>query len=296
MITRTTRSRVLIFAIAALALGLYAGAAVAEEGNETQVHKIKIHQRAQCEGDDCEDGGHRAIFIDDDGNTQLLEGEDLEWIGEDGENHFVKMMHGAHKGGFLGVGLTELTPELRAHFGVPEDAGVMVSKIVDDSPAQRAGIRVGDIITLVDGEAVGSGAGLAGEIGGHADGESVIVEVWRDGVAQQISATLDEREVGALAGMPRIHGLLGGDHGAMMHPMHRMHGEGGGPMTEKRIVVQCDDDTEDCTVEMGEGDLEFDCGGAEEFEVQVECRDEGCTCTVNGEETDCSEIPGVPSQ
>ena len=36
--------------------------------------------------------------------------------------------------GFLGVGLTELTPELRTHFGVPEESGVMVSKVEPGKP------------------------------------------------------------------------------------------------------------------------------------------------------------------
>ena len=43
--------------------------------------------------------------------------------------------------GYLGVGLTELTPELRTHFGVPEESGVMVSKVEPGSPAEKAGSR-----------------------------------------------------------------------------------------------------------------------------------------------------------
>ena len=51
-----------------------------------------------------------------------------------------------HSGKVLGVGLTDLTPELREHFGVGGDAGVMISRVVEDSPAAKAGLRVGDII------------------------------------------------------------------------------------------------------------------------------------------------------
>ncbi|HEY0510785.1 MAG TPA: PDZ domain-containing protein, partial [Thermoanaerobaculia bacterium] len=58
--------------------------------------------------------------------------------------------------GYLGIGLTELTPELRTHFGVPEEAGVMVSKVEPGSPAEKAGIKVGDILTRVDGNAIKS--------------------------------------------------------------------------------------------------------------------------------------------
>ena len=42
--------------------------------------------------------------------------------------------------GYLGVQLLDLTPELRVHFGVSEDSGVMISQIVEDSPAAAAGL------------------------------------------------------------------------------------------------------------------------------------------------------------
>jgi S1-C subfamily serine protease len=56
--------------------------------------------------------------------------------------------------GYLGVGLTDLTPELRAHFGVPQEAGVMVSKVDAGSPAEKAGLKVGDVVTAIDGKPV----------------------------------------------------------------------------------------------------------------------------------------------
>src|SRR5262245_50302044 len=56
--------------------------------------------------------------------------------------------------GYLGVGLTDLTPELRTHFGAPEDAGVMVSKVEPGSPADKAGIKVGDVLASIDGKEV----------------------------------------------------------------------------------------------------------------------------------------------
>jgi len=46
----------------------------------------------------------------------------------------------------LGVALEPMTPELRAYFGAPPDRGVLVSRVVPGSPAERAGLRVGDVI------------------------------------------------------------------------------------------------------------------------------------------------------
>lgn len=96
--------------------------------------------------------------------------------------------------GYLGVGLTDLTPELRTHFGVPEDAGVMVSKVEPGSPAEKAGIKVGDVLTLVDGKEVKSSWDVRSKIRGYDDGHQVPVEVWRNGKAQNLTITLVKRE------------------------------------------------------------------------------------------------------
>jgi membrane-associated protease RseP (regulator of RpoE activity) len=96
--------------------------------------------------------------------------------------------------GYLGVGLTDLSPELRTHFGVPEDSGVMVAKVEPGSPAEKAGIKVGDILTSIDGKAVKSSWDVRGKVRGYDDGQQVPVEVWRNGKAQNVSVGIVERE------------------------------------------------------------------------------------------------------
>ncbi len=107
--------------------------------------------------------------------------------------------------GFLGVGLRELTPELQAHFGAPEGSGVLVASVSDDSPAAAAGIRVGDVITAVDGLAVDSARDLSREIR-HRPGDSVAIEIYRDGARRQITAALAARETHAWHHGGRHHG------------------------------------------------------------------------------------------
>lgn len=60
----------------------------------------------------------------------------------------------ADHGPRMGVELLELTPELRVFFGAPEDAGIMVSHVDKGSPAEHAGIRVGDVIYRAAGEQI----------------------------------------------------------------------------------------------------------------------------------------------
>ncbi len=95
---------------------------------------------------------------------------------------------------FLGVETSSLTPELREHFGVPADAGVMLSKIIADSAAEAAGLAVGDIVTRVDGETISSAGSLGRAIRAKSGGDAVDVEYWRDGAKYHATATLTERE------------------------------------------------------------------------------------------------------
>jgi hypothetical protein len=96
-------------------------------------------------------------------------------------------------GGYLGVGLLDLTPELRTHFGVPEDAGVLVSKVAPGSPAEKAGIKVGDILTGIDGKPAASSFDVRNRVRGAEEGAAATVEVWRNGKVQTLTATLEKR-------------------------------------------------------------------------------------------------------
>jgi membrane-associated protease RseP (regulator of RpoE activity) len=156
---------VLVAGVMAAALPVTA-AATEDEVEQKRAHRIVI----QRSGDDHEVDVRRII--------------DLE--------HHGLGVHGLG-GGFLGVRLVDLTPELRTHFGVPEGAGVLVSAVVDDSPAFRAGIEVGDIVTGLDGEPVTSSRALSHAVRGRDDGETVVVELWRDGRLETASAAIENR-------------------------------------------------------------------------------------------------------
>lgn len=119
--------------------------------------------------------------------------EILRFHSRDGEPFAWSFGNGRARG-YLGVGIVQLTPELREHFGAPADRGVMVSKVVDDSPAATAGIAVGDILLSVDDEAIDGEWDLIREIGKHGDGETVSIEVQRDGTPFSVTATLEERD------------------------------------------------------------------------------------------------------
>lgn len=97
------------------------------------------------------------------------------------------------QGGYLGVSTTNLTAELRQHFGATE-SGVLVAKVFDDTPASRAGLRVGDVIVRVDGKDVTSSWELSRALRTREKGEQVRIDYLRDRRSQQASVTLDERK------------------------------------------------------------------------------------------------------
>ncbi len=96
---------------------------------------------------------------------------------------------------FLGVQTIDLTPELREHFRVSKDAGVLVGKVVPDSPAAKAGLRVGDIITAVDGSAVESPGGLSRSVRNRKKGDALRIDYTRNGANATAVATVIEREM-----------------------------------------------------------------------------------------------------
>lgn len=96
--------------------------------------------------------------------------------------------------GYLGVLLLDLTPDLRRHFGAPEESGVMISQIAEDSPAETAGLRVADVVTALDGDAVANSRALARHIAAHDKGDSVTLEIWRDGKRLEEQVEIGERQ------------------------------------------------------------------------------------------------------
>jgi serine protease Do len=76
-----------------------------------------------------------------------------------------------HAGRRVGVTTTPLTDQLADYFGVGREGGVLVTSVTENSPAAKAGLKAGDIITEVDGEHVRSAADLARLVGRKDDGD-----------------------------------------------------------------------------------------------------------------------------
>jgi serine protease Do len=94
--------------------------------------------------------------------------------------------------GWLGVSLQPLTPELAASFGVKDGKGALVSEVVPDSPAARAGLRAGDVVIEINGRKVDHPADLARTVGLASPGDDARIKVWRDQRERTIEVKLRE--------------------------------------------------------------------------------------------------------
>lgn len=94
--------------------------------------------------------------------------------------------------GFIGVRHQPVTEELAAAMGLPTKQGALIAEVVDDMPADKAGLRQGDVITHVDGEEIVGATGLAKAIGSRRPGDRVEVQVLREGRSQDLQLTLTE--------------------------------------------------------------------------------------------------------
>ena len=96
-------------------------------------------------------------------------------------------------GGWMGVRLIDIPADLRVHFGAPTDAGVLVGEVEKDSPAGRAGVSVGDVVTAVDGGKVASLWEIARTVRRRTAGETIQLDVIRSRAKKTLPVKIEER-------------------------------------------------------------------------------------------------------
>jgi membrane-associated protease RseP (regulator of RpoE activity) len=94
--------------------------------------------------------------------------------------------------GRLGLKVQELDGQLGEYFGTAK--GVLVNSVEADSPAARAGLKAGDVVTAVNGKAVAEPPELIEAVQAVEDGATLAIEYTRDKKAQSTKVTLDKRE------------------------------------------------------------------------------------------------------
>lgn len=94
--------------------------------------------------------------------------------------------------GWLGVAIQAVTPDLAEQFGIKDDKGAIVGDVLDDSPAERAGLQRGDVIVEYDGKEVADPSTLRNSVAATPPGRKVQLRIVRDGKAQSAEVTIAE--------------------------------------------------------------------------------------------------------
>jgi serine protease Do len=96
------------------------------------------------------------------------------------------------KRGYLGIEMAQdVSAEVAGRLGMKPGQGVIVARVVENSPAAKAGLKPDDVITALNGEALHDNRSLVRTVGNLPIGQAVSVEVLRDGKPQKLSLTLE---------------------------------------------------------------------------------------------------------
>lgn len=109
--------------------------------------------------------------------------------------------------GFIGIGISDVTPDNAKFFNVNNPAGAVVTQVDPNSPGAKAGLKIGDVVTKLDGKTVTDAGELQVEVGQKHPGETIQLDVMRDGKSMTIPVTLQSMNG------PNENGTANAEHG-----------------------------------------------------------------------------------
>ena len=156
--------------------------------------------------------------------------------------------------GWLGVSIQPLSPELAKSFNAKDNKGVLISDVLPDSPASRAGLQAGDILLEFDGKKLEGPSDLQRAVGLATPGTTAKAKVWRDHAEKTLELKIgdapEEREAAARANRSRT--LLGLDVRSITPDIARQLNL---RSTEGVVVVQVEDGSAAAEAGVQRGDV-----------------------------------------
>jgi serine protease Do len=92
----------------------------------------------------------------------------------------------------LGVSVTTVTSTIQQYYNLSVNAGALITSVTSGSPADKAGLRAGDVIIKIGDEDINTAAELSSAIGSHQIGDQIEIVYYRGNVQQVVTATLEE--------------------------------------------------------------------------------------------------------
>ncbi len=124
--------------------------------------------------------------------------------------------------GFLGVQAQDLSPELAEAFGLDRRSGAVINRVLEDSPAERAGFEAGDVVIKLNGHKIRNAGDVRNRIGLLSVGEKASFEMLRNGKPLTIVATIEARVAETSPARFKNERLAGVSVGDLTedHPLH----------------------------------------------------------------------------
>ena len=117
--------------------------------------------------------------------------------------------HGEVKRGRLGFTAQDLSPELAEAFGIKQRKGVVVARVEEESAAEKAGMRAGDVIIAVNGDQVEDSTDVRNMIGLIRVGTKIEIDIVRDGKQKRLVAKIAEKKSKSIPGEEMSEALAG---------------------------------------------------------------------------------------
>ncbi|HYL88075.1 MAG TPA: DegQ family serine endoprotease [Burkholderiales bacterium] len=122
------------------------------------------------------------------------------------------LAHGKVERGKIGVGIQDVNASLAQSFGLERPMGALVSQVEPGGPADKAGLKPGDVILAYNGKELSGSNELPGLVANTKPGSKANVEIWRNGHKQTVGLTLAELKPDKTA---QAGGSQGGEHGKL---------------------------------------------------------------------------------
>jgi len=94
--------------------------------------------------------------------------------------------------GYMGIGITDVTPENAKFFESKDNRGAIVTQVEPNSPGAKAGLKIGDLITRLEGREISDAGQLQVLVGQTQPGTTIKLQVFRDGKNMELPVTLEK--------------------------------------------------------------------------------------------------------